>query len=106
MLGEEEFVYEAGGSVELGELALFIVGTCRHRDDVADRTEKTDLDGKRIVADEVIEMKVEKQNVGRVFHGEMQRNFEVSGNTDNVSGALALKQVRDEFANGSTVVGN
>jgi hypothetical protein len=90
----------------LGEFPLFLVGTRGHRDDVADRTEKTDFDGKRIVAGEVIEVKIEKQNIRGIFHGKMQRIFQVCGNTNDVSGAFALKQVRDEFANGSTIVGN
>ena len=106
LFGEEEFVDQAGGAVDLGELAFFFIGSRGHGDDVADATEESDFDGERIVADEVIEVKIEKQDVGCVFHGEMQRVFEVSRNADDVRRMLGLQQGGDEAAEGSTVVGD
>lgn len=106
MFGEEEFVDETGGAVDLGELAFFLIGARGHGDDVPDGAEKSDSYGERIATGEVVKMKIEQQNIRSVFDSEMQCVFQICSNSDDVSGALALKQMDDELANGSAVVGD
>ena len=91
LFGEGKFVDEAGGAVDLGELAFFFVGSRRHRDHVADASEESNFDGQRVVTGEVIQMKIEEQNIWGVFHGEMYRLFQSSCNADNMNGAFDLK---------------
>src|SRR5690348_2409533 len=45
LFGEEEFVDEVGGAVELGELAFLFVGAGGHRDDVTDVAEEANFYG-------------------------------------------------------------
>jgi hypothetical protein len=84
LFGEEEFVDEEGGTVDLSELAFFVVGSCRHRDHVADATIESNLHGERVVTGEVIQMQIEEQDIRGVFYGEMQCVFQVSCNTNDV----------------------
>ncbi len=106
LFGEKEFVDESGRAVDLGELAFFLIGARGHGDDVTDGAEKSNFYRERIVTGEVVEIEIEQQDVRSVFDGEMQRVFQVRGNSDDVSGAFALKQMRDELANGRAVVGD
>jgi len=106
LFGQVESIDHTAGAVELRELALFFVGARGHGDDVADATEKSNFDGKRIVAREIVEMKIQEQNVGLVLHGEMQSIFEISCNADDVSRRLDVQQGCDESAESSTVIGD
>lgn len=106
LFGEEEFVYEAGGTVELGELAFFFVGAHGHGDDVTDAAEEAEFHGDGIVTGEIIEMKIEKQNVGSVFDCEMQSVVEISRDGDDVSRAFGLQHSCDEATECGAVVGD
>lgn len=106
MFGEPELINEAHGSVAARELLFLLVGSGRHCDDVAYATEKADLYAKRILREKAIEVKIEEQNIGSVFRGEIQSFFECSRDADKMKRPCALQQLRDQFANGGAVVGN
>lgn len=106
LFGEEEFVDEVGGAVDLGELAFFVVGARGHGHDLADATEEAKFYGKRVVTSEVVEMEIEKQNVGCVFDGEVQSVIEVSCDADDVSRGFRLQHGGDEAAECGAVVGD
>ena len=104
LFGEEEFVNEVRGAVELRKLAFLLVGASGQGDYIADATEEAEAHRNGIVTSEVRHMKIEEQNIGGVLQSELQGVVEISGGADDVSGRLGAKQVRDDPAEGDAVV--
>jgi hypothetical protein len=90
----------------LRELAFLVIGPGGHGYDMADATEKTDLYAEWIVTGEVIEMKVEKQNIGSVCGSHAQRVFQCTCDPYEMNGSLVAEQLHDKFADGGAVVGD